>query len=150
MTTANGRTAAPVDADGALDFEGDRKQAQPASPVLRPFPSRVFSTQIEHGGFTFTLSYNNLTLDALEDLVREMNARGYTPVKPFRGGGGFGGRPDNRVDPAYDDRGNEICPTHKKPLREYTTSDGRKFKGCPIKGEGEGFNPKGFCALRFR
>ena len=143
----NGRTAAPVDKDGALDF-GDQPKPAPA-PAPRPYPSRVFSTQVEHGGFTFTLSYNNLTLDALEDLVREFQARGYTAVKP-QPRGNFGGRPDNRIDPAYDDAGNEICPIHKTKLREFTTQDGRKFKACSTKGTGAGFNAKGYCEARFK
>lgn len=146
----NGRAPAPVDADGALDFEGDRKPALPAPP--KPYPSRVFSTQIEHGGFTFTLSYNNLTLDALEDLVREFQARGYTAVKPAKAGG-FGQRPDNRIDPAFDGAGNEICPMHRVALRTYTTKDGRSFKGCPSRGTGvagEKINDKGYCDLRFK
>lgn len=151
MTTLpNGRTPAPIDKDGALDFEDKPKPA----PVPKPYPSRTFSTQVEKDGYTFTLSYNNMTLDNLDALIDELKDRNYTAVKPFRGGGGgFGQRPDTRVDPAFDEAGNEICPVHKVKIRAYKTQDGREFKGCPSKGtgaQGEKLNQRGYCEFRFK
>lgn len=150
MTLPTGRTPAPVDEEGALDFS--ERPARPVAPAPKPYPSRTFSTQVEKDGYTFTLSYSNMTLDNLDALVEELKERNYTAVKPAKAGG-FGQRPDNRVDPAFDEAGNEICPVHKAKIREYKTQDGRTFKGCPSKGTGapgEKLNARGYCETRFK
>lgn len=136
---SNGRTPAPVDAAGALDFTD--KPARPANGA---------TIHLAYQGVPVDLQVADKKIGQIEQLIQGLLARGWTAPPQPRGGGGFGGRPDTRVDPAFDESGNEICPTHGKPLREYTTGDGRKFKACPAKGTGAGFNDKGFCSLRFK
>jgi hypothetical protein len=133
----NGRQPAATDAEGALDFT--EKPARPSNSAI---------IHVAYQGIPVDLTVCDKKIGQIEELIQGLVKRGWTaPPQPR---GGFGGKPDTRVAPAYDDGGNEVCPTHKKPLREYTTSDGRKFKGCPSKGEGAGYNAKGFCDLRFK
>jgi len=139
--TPNGRTHAPVDESGALDFS-DR----PA----RPSNSAVIHVAFQ--GIPVDLQVSDKKIGQLEELIAGLLKRGWTaPPQPQRGG--FGGRPDTRVDPAYDDQGNEICPIHKVKIRAYKTHDGREFKGCPSKGtgaQGEKLNQRGYCEFRFK
>jgi hypothetical protein len=133
----NGRTPAPVDETGALSFE-DR----PA----RPSNSAVIHLAFQ--GVPVDLQVSDKKIGDVETLITGLLKRGWTAPPVARGG--FGGRPDNRIDPAYDDAGNEVCPIHKTKLREFTTQDGRKFKACSTKGTGAGFNAKGYCEARFK
>lgn len=138
----NGRTAAPTDESGALDFE-DRKEA----PAPQRLPTIVHAT------------YMGVPVDIpvlagrkqVEALIKDLLANGWTAPPVSRGG--FGGRPDNRVEAGHDAAGNEICPIHKVKIRAYKTKDGREFKGCPSKAtgaQGETVNNNGFCDLRFK
>lgn len=139
----NGRTPAPVDETGALDFEAEKPKATP------PPSNNSAIIHVSFQGIPVDLQVSDKKIGQIEQLIAGLLQRGWA-APPLPKMGGFGGGRDNRVDPAFDEAGNEICPTHKKPLREYTTADGRKFKGCPAKGEGEGFNAKGYCSLRFK
>lgn len=138
----NGRTPAPTDKEGALDF-GDEK------PKVGDNSGNV---TLYFQGVPMSFSVSDKTLGQIERWIKGMLARGWT-APPVPKSGGFGGRPDNRVDPAYNDAGEEICPVHKTKVREYKTQDGRTFKGCPSKGTGvagEKLNQRGYCEFRFK
>lgn len=136
----NGRTPASTDESGALSFE-DR----PARP------QNGAAIHVAYQGVPVDLQLVDKKIGQVEDLIKTLLARGWTAPPMPRGG--FGARPDNRIDPAFDDAGNEVCPTHHVPLRTYKTQDGREFKGCPSRGTGaagEKINAKGYCDLRFK
>jgi hypothetical protein len=136
----NGRTPAPTDRDGALDF-GEQKVGNSNGTITLYFQ-----------GVPMAFNVSDKTIGQIERWITGMLARGWTaPPQPRVGG--FGGKPDNRVDAAFDEDGNEVCPVHKTRVREYKTQDGRTFKGCPSKGTGvagERLNQRGYCEFRFK
>lgn len=136
----NGRAPAPVDETGALDF-GDKK-AKPAIAAV---------IHVAYQGVPIDINVT-AARDQIEKTVQNLLGNGWTaPPQPARGG--FGGRPDTRVEADKDATGNEICPVHKTKIRTYKTKDGREFKGCPSKAtgaQGEKINQNGFCDLRFK
>lgn len=136
----NGRTAAPVDETGALDFE-DRPKA----------PQNGATIHLAYQGVPVDLQVSDKKIGQIEQLITGLLSRGWTaPPQPR---GGFGGK-DMRVDPAYDEEGNEVCPVHRVKVRTYEGKDGRPpFKGCPSKAtgaSGEKINDRGYCILRFK
>lgn len=136
MTTlANGRSPAPTDETGALDFS-----ERPARP------SNSATIHLAYQGVPVDLQISDKKITDIETLITGLLKRGWTA--PPRSTGGFG--KDNRVEAERDAQGREICPVHKTEVREFTTHDGRKFKGCVSKGTGQGYNPKGYCEIRFR
>lgn len=142
----NGRTPAPVDADGALDFEVERPKATP------PPSNNSAIIHVSFQGIPVDLQVSDKKIGQIEQLITGLLQRGWA-APPLPKTGGFGGRPDDRVDPAFDDQGNEICPVHKVKIREYKTADGRTFKGCPSKktgAPGEKLNQRDYCSFRFK
>jgi hypothetical protein len=116
-------------------------------------PETKFSISIQLDGFPVTVEFMG-NAKKLREVVTILKNSGATPppVRSFGGGGSFG-KKDNLTDPAFDGDGQEICPIHKKPVRSYTTKDGRTFKGCPSSSTGaagETLNDRGYCSLRFR
>lgn len=143
MTMTNGRTPAPVDDEGALDFS-DKKEQRP--------PSNKVTIRLAYQGVPVDIELSNKAIGQVENLVKGLLANGWTaPPLPSRGG--FGGRPDNRVEADRNERDEEICPIHRAKIKVYKTQDGKEFKGCPSKGTGavgEQLNQRGYCGLRFK
>lgn len=137
-TLPNGRTPAPTDNTGALDF--NPKPPQNGATIHLAFQ-----------GVPVDLQVAGKTIGQIEQLIAGVLSRGWTaPPQPR---GGFGGKGNELTEPERDSQGNEICPNHKTIIRAYTTKDGRTFKGCPSKAtgaSGEKINERGYCSLRFK
>lgn len=140
MSMPNGRSPAPTDETGALDFENERPRG--SSGVLTLY----------YQGVPMAFNVSDKTIGQIERWIAGMLKRGWTAPPVARGG--FGGKADERIEAEKDAQGNEICPVHKCKVRTYEGKDGRPpFKGCPSKGTGaagEKLNPRGYCSLRFR
>ena len=125
-------TRQQVDAAAPLEFE--------ARPAKRQRGVEIHLTY--HGApvaFTFAPD-QALTLEQIEQSIDTLLKRdGWAaPAQPSAAGA----KPKaDRVKPEYNDAGDPICPTHRKPLRE-----GRYGLYCPAKDKAT----DEYCSLKFK
>jgi hypothetical protein len=136
MSYANGRTPAPVDQDGALDFT-------PPAPAKR---QRGVSIQLSYHGalvnFTFDAATAPQVVEIEQSIDTLLKREGWAGVPTVAAAP----KPKaERVKPFYDGNGDPCCPVHRKPLKE-----GQYGLYCSCKAkDGEAANDKGYCNLRF-
>lgn len=133
---ANGRTPAPVDQDGELDFK--------EPPAKR---ARGVSIQLSYHGALVDFTFDATNAPAVHEIEQSID----TLLKRD----GWAGTPSGmlatqkpkaeRVKPFYDGSGDPCCPVHCKPLKEGSYG---LYCSCRAK-DGEAGNDKGYCSLRF-
>jgi len=123
----------------------------PENGVTPKVAESEFTITAHMDGFPVAIKFTG-TAKRLRAAIEALKAAGATPP-PVRFFGS--GKPPSKptTQPAYNDAGDALCPTHQKKLYWMKPKDNwpGKWK-CPCKSDGtpgEVINERGYCDLRF-
>ncbi len=107
--------------------DGDRLFTPPAAIAAAPFPKRAYAISVQSpAGFPITITYNDMTLDRLDEALAALLERGYMPAETPSVLPG----PNAPAAPANAPGQPPVCNYHG-PMKESTARPGTWF--CPKK-----------------